>query len=229
MDCFASLAMTKCEGPVVVAMARLLLLMARHAACYRARSLSACRIRSAPRQLFRAHLRDVVVVELPGGILAPAQRRLHRGARAGGRLQETQRQLERQRLRLRIVRPAGRITSGKSENRKRGTAACSTMSLAQPITTVEMPLASRWRANQAGGLVANRAVRHQHGDIDLVGEATGQDFRGIDVDRHPVAAIGRRAEKARRDLADPPRGFSLQQLRQRKPAAVSVAEVCLRS
>ena len=33
------------------------------------------------------HLRDVVVVQLPGGILAPAQRRLHRGARAGSGLQ----------------------------------------------------------------------------------------------------------------------------------------------
>src|SRR5258708_4371867 len=42
---------------------------------------------AAPRQLFRAHLRDVVVIELPGSILAPAQRRLHRGARAGRDLQ----------------------------------------------------------------------------------------------------------------------------------------------
>jgi len=41
MDCFASLAMTKCEGPVVVAMARLLLLMARHAALL-PRAISFC-------------------------------------------------------------------------------------------------------------------------------------------------------------------------------------------
>ena len=40
------------------------------------------------------------------------------------------------------------LPSGKSLNRKRGTAACSTMSLAQPISTVGMPLASRWRATR---------------------------------------------------------------------------------
>jgi hypothetical protein len=63
----------------------------------------------APRQFFRAHLRDVVVVELPGGILAPAQRRLHRGARAGSRLQQTERQFKRQRLRGHIMRLAGGV------------------------------------------------------------------------------------------------------------------------
>ena len=67
--------------------------------------------------------------------------------------------------------------------------------------------------------MADRAVRHQHGDIDLVGQAAGEDFRGIDVDGDAVAAIGRRAEEARRDLADPPRGLRLQELRQRKPGA----------
>ena len=34
-----------------------------------------------------------------------------------------------------------------------------------------------------------------------------------------MAAIGRRTEEARRDLADPPRGGGLQELRQRKPGA----------
>ena len=67
--------------------------------------------------------------------------------------------------------------------------------------------------------MTNRAVRHQHGNIYLVGETARQDFRGVDIDRDPVAAIGRRAEEARRDLADPPRGGRLQKLRQRKPGA----------
>ena len=35
------------------------------------------------------------------------------------------------------------LPSGKSENRKRGTPQCSTMSLAQPMTTVGIPCASR--------------------------------------------------------------------------------------
>ena len=77
--------------------------------------------------------------------------------------------------------------------------------------------------------MADRAVRHQHGDIDLVGEAAGQDFRGIDIDRDPVAAIGRRAEEARRDLADPPRGCAFSSCGSGNQVPLSVAVVCLRS
>src|SRR6202035_2359217 len=64
---------------------------------------------SAPRQFLRAHLGDVVVVELPGSILAPAQRRLHRGAGAGGCLQQAECQFQRHCLRLAIMRLAGGI------------------------------------------------------------------------------------------------------------------------
>ena len=49
-------------------------------------------------------LGEVVVVELPGRVVAPALRRLHRGARAGRGLQHAQRQLQRLRLRLGVVR-----------------------------------------------------------------------------------------------------------------------------
>src|SRR5215212_7532765 len=68
---------------------------------------------AAPRQFFRAHLSDVVVVELPGGIRAPAQRRLHRGAGACRGLQQPQRQFERQRLRLHVLRLARGIAERK--------------------------------------------------------------------------------------------------------------------
>src|SRR5450759_3783046 len=73
--------------------------------------------------------------------------------------------------------------------------------------------------NQTGSLVADRTIRHQHGDIDLVSEAAGKDFRGIDLYGYPVAAIGRRAEEARRDLADPTGCRRLQELWQGKPGA----------
>src|SRR5258708_14612517 len=73
--------------------------------------------------------------------------------------------------------------------------------------------------NESGSLVANRAVRYQHRDIDRISEAAGKDFRGIDIDRNAMAAIGRRAEEARRDLADPTPGRRLQELWQRKPRA----------
>src|SRR5437879_3195099 len=108
MDCFASLAMTK--WPIVAAMARLLFLMPASRRAVAARDLFLLvELGPAPGQFFRAHLRDVVVVELPGSILAPAQRRLHRGARAGRRLQQAQRQLERERLRLDVIRLAGGV------------------------------------------------------------------------------------------------------------------------
>ncbi len=93
------------------------------------------------------------------------------------------------------------------------------MSLAQPITTVANAVGFEMPRDQRRSLVADRAVRHDHGDIDLVGEAAGENFRRIDVDGDAMAAIGRRAEEPRRNLADPPRGLRLQELRQRKPGA----------
>src|SRR5882724_617645 len=51
------------------------------------------------RDLLGGHPVEVREVELPRGVVAPAQRRLHGGARGGRRLQHAQRQLERERLR----------------------------------------------------------------------------------------------------------------------------------
>src|SRR6185312_1435834 len=62
MDCFASLAMTKIPLP------------------NSRRAVAACDLflpvefGATARQLVRAHLGDIVVIELPGGVLAPAQR-----------------------------------------------------------------------------------------------------------------------------------------------------------
>ena len=77
--------------------------------------------------------------------------------------------------------------------------------------------------------MANRAVRYQHGDIDLVGVAAREDLRRVDVDGDAVAAIGRRAEEARRDLADPPRGCAFRSCGSGNQVPLSVAVVCLRS
>src|SRR5258708_1138126 len=46
------------------------------------------------RDLFGAHSRDVVVIELPRRVRAPAARRLHRGLCAGRRFQQTKCQLK---------------------------------------------------------------------------------------------------------------------------------------
>src|SRR5262245_7996162 len=49
---------------------------------------------SAPRDLLRRHLGDVLKIKLPVGTRAPDKRRLHAGARSRCRLQHTQRQFQ---------------------------------------------------------------------------------------------------------------------------------------
>ena len=57
--------------------------------------------------------------------------------------------------------------------------------------------------DQADGLMAYRAVRYQHRGVDLVGLAARENFRRVGFDGDAVAAVGRCAEKARGDFADP--------------------------
>src|SRR6185503_21216739 len=94
MDCFASLAMTKIPLP-----------NSRRAIAARD-FLLPIEFGATARQVVRAHLGDIVVIELPGGVLAPAQRRLHGGARAGGAFEQAEREFERQRLRVDVMRLA---------------------------------------------------------------------------------------------------------------------------
>src|SRR6266699_2759052 len=73
------------------------------------RSISPRRTPSSARRSSRRQLRQVEVVALPRGVLAPADGRLHRRARARGALEHPQRELERLPLRLDVERPAGRV------------------------------------------------------------------------------------------------------------------------
>src|SRR3954447_1341487 len=59
--------------------------------------------------LLGRHAREVVVVLLPVAVVVPAQRRLHRGARADGAFQHLEREVEREALGVRLVRLAGRV------------------------------------------------------------------------------------------------------------------------
>ena len=76
--------------------------------------------------------------------------------------------------------------------------------------------------DQADGLVAHRAVRHQHRGIHLIFQAAREDFRCVGLDGDAMAAVGRCAEEARRDFADPARSSQPLQLRQREPGAAVV-------
>src|SRR5712691_2992640 len=68
--------------------------------------LAAIKLCAQPPDLLGAQPLGVGVVEFPVRVLAPPQRRLHRGARPQGRFEQAQGELERERLRLRVVRPA---------------------------------------------------------------------------------------------------------------------------
>ena len=174
-------------------------------------------------------LGEIVVVELPGRVVAPALRRLHRGARprrasparaapARGSAPGT---------RTSNGRPA-ELPSGKSLNRKRGTPQCSTMSLAQPMITVGIPFASRCRAHQTHGLVTDRSAGDEDGHLGAVLAAALQQLGRVGLDRHPLAAVGRRAVKARRQRADPPGLHRLLQRGEGKPGVADRRPWCAR-
>ena len=94
------------------------------------------------------------------------------------------------------------LPSGKSEKRKRGTPTCSTMSLAQPMTTVAMPAVFERAGGKADTLMADRAIGDEEGGVDLIGKAARHELRAIGLERDAMAAIGRRAMEAWRDVAD---------------------------
>ena len=118
------------------------------------------------------------------------------------------------------------LPSGKSENTKRGTPQCSTMSFAQPMMTVAMPAASRCRAAQRQGLVAHRAIGNQHGCLgSFIGQRLEQGRRvlfGVGALRpvgwEPVNPAG--------EGSYAPGAFSLLQGFERKPCA-RVASRCV--
>jgi len=57
--------------------------------------------------------------------------------------------------------------------------------------------------DQADGLVAYRAVRHQHRGIHSILAAAREDFRRIGLDGDAMGAVGRCAEETRGELSDP--------------------------
>ena len=138
-------------------------------------------IGAAAGDLFRREPFDIGIVELPGGIVAPGQGILHRGARREGALK--QRECEAERLSW-LARSWGRpaaLPSGKSEKRKRGTPTYSTMSFAQPMTTVAMPAVSERARGEAHALMADRAIGDEQCGIDAVGARQRETSSGQSV------------------------------------------------
>ena len=58
--------------------------------------------------------------------------------------------------------------------------------------------------DQAAGLMAHWAVRHQDDGVRTVLPAAAQDLRRVGLDRDAVAAVGRRAVESRRDRPNAP-------------------------
>ena len=186
------------------------------AACLR--PASACRTRRGGASLLGGQARDVVVVELPVGDGAPAQRRLHRGARRGRRLEQPQRQLQREGLRLRR-RAAGRRHC-RAGNRRTGSAArrrarrCPWRT-PSPRWRCRWPPAHAQPGSRSGGRPGSWDQEHRR--IDAVGLAARHHLAAIDVDRDPMAAVGgQRRESARASAPMRPPRARTPQRRQRE-------------
>jgi uncharacterized LabA/DUF88 family protein len=76
------------------------------------------RMLAQPGNLLRRNPLDIAEVELPAMVSAPAQRRLHRGARSRCTLQHAQRQLQRELLRVRVMRLAGAVAQREIAEQK---------------------------------------------------------------------------------------------------------------
>ncbi len=66
-------------------------------------------------------------------------------------------------------------------------------------------------------LMADRAVRHKHGGIDIVRFSPRENFRRVGFHRYAMAAVGRCAEEAGPERTDPAFGSFAPKLRERKP------------
>ena len=169
--------------------------------------------------------RRVQVVVAPGVAAGPAQRALHRGARARRRFQHAQGQLQRQVLRCRVVRQPGRIAQRQvAEQQPRHTHLFdNVLGRAHDhrgnAGGLELPRHQRHR------LVTHRAVGHQQGGIHTIGATVSQHLGCIHLQRVALAAICRHADDALRDLANAPLPQRAAQRRQREPGAAVVADM----
>jgi len=159
----------------------------------------------------------VAVVELPVRAPAPAQRRVHRGARPRRRFEHAQRELEREGLRLRIVRAARAVAERKIAEEetaaRRSARRCPSRSHHHGRDSVRFEMArdEADRLVETGQLGARRAAS---------ASSSTQRAR-ISDNRRPACAAGCggwRAMKALREL-HPALRRRLPQRRQRKPGA----------
>ena len=170
------------------------------------------------REIGRAQSLDIVEVALPAGIVRPALRRLHGRARRRCALQHMEREVERRGLRGRIVRLAGGVAEREVAEQEARHAGMFHDVLGAAHDHGRDAGGLEMARDEADGLVADRAVRHQHRGIDLVRAHEGEDVRRVLLQRAALAARGRCAVEARRHAADAAFGSGALQLREREPA-----------
>ena len=172
---------------------------------------------AAARDLLGRQPGDIREIELPGRVGAPAQWRLHGRARRRGRFQHPQRKLQRERLRFRVMRPARRIAEREIAEQKARHADIFDNVLGASHDHGRDAVLFEVTGGQTHGLVTHRSNRDENDRVNLVLAHPLQQLRAIPVQGRAVAAVGRRAVKARRDLADPPGSGEPPQRRQREP------------
>ncbi len=172
-----------------------------------------------PRDLPGGKALHVHVVALPRIGLAPAQRVLHRGARARRRLERGQRQLERGFLGSAVVRPARRVAEREvAEDQARHAAMlddveCAAHHHGRDAVRLEVARGETER------LVADGAIGDEHSGIGGVLAQPREELRHVGLEHVALAAVAGHAVEAFRQRADPSAPRRLAQERQREPRA----------
>src|SRR6267378_780585 len=132
--------------------------------------------------------------------LAPAQRRVHRSARPRRRFEDAQRELGREGLRWRVVRPARAVAERKiAEEEPRHAAVLDDVFRAahhHRRDAVRLEMAR----DEADRLVADRAIGYEESRIHLIFHAAREDLGTVHLDCVLLAAVGRRAVETRSEL-----------------------------
>ena len=108
-------------------------------------------------------------------------------------------------LRCRIVRPAGRIAEREIAEQEPRHADIFDDVLGASHDDRRDAVRFEVTGGQTHGLVTHRSNRDENSGVHFVFAQPRQQLRAILFEGHAVAAVGRRAVKARRHLADPPR------------------------
>ena len=184
---------------------------------------------ATPREFGAVDRGDVHEVVLPARIVAPRLRRDECRPRRSCGLEQPKRRGKRRLLRCPVERLAGGIAERKVAEVK--------ARYADVLDDIaRAPHHNRWYAvffevtrDEARRLMADRAVRHQQGDVRVQVTAGGEHIGGIAFERRALAAIGRQSDQLGCKRSNVPARHRLDNAAIGSHVFGSAAVVCLRS